>query len=229
MPFRRGIWEAMALEQPSKPRRVDLSDPHSQVLVPAGEGHAVRLAAGERLRVTTPSGGQVADFFAFTGDLAEWLSAMHTWVSTRSVRPREGDTFVTQLRQPLIAFAEDGAGGVHEMLLAACDPVRYEQYGFEGHHRSCAQNLREALAALGLEPPIVPQPVNLFSWTVVEPDQRLASPANPVPPGSYVVLEALRDAICVVSSCPFDLPIAGWEINAASGPTELVLEALPLS
>ena len=206
-----------------------MSNPNSRVVVPAAEGRAVRLAAGERLRVTTPSGSQVADLFAFTADLAEWLSAMHTWVSTRSVRPREGDTFVTQLRRPLVRFAEDGAAGVHEMLLAACDPARYEQYGVQDPHRSCAENLREALAALGLEPPIVPQPVNLFSFTVVEPDQGLASPANPVPPGSYVVLEALREAIFVVSSCPFDVPIPGWEINAASGPTELVLEVLPAS
>ena len=206
-----------------------MSDSNSQLVVPAAEGRAVRLAAGESLRVTTPSGGQVADFFAFTADLSEWLSAMHTWVSTRSVRPREGGVLVTQLRRPLVHFADDGAAGVHEMLLAACDPVRYEQYGFERPHRSCAGNLREALASLDLEPPIVPQPVNLFSWTVVETDQRLASPANPVPPGSYVVLEALRDAIYVVSSCPFDLPIADWEINAASGPTELVLEVFRAS
>ena len=206
-----------------------MSDSNSHVVVPAAEGRAVRLAAGERLRVTTPSGSQVADFFAFTGDLAEWLSVMHTWVSTRSVRPRDGDTFVTQLRRPLVRFSEDGAAGIHEMLLAACDPARYEQYGVEGPHRSCAENMREALASLGLEPPLVPQPVNLFSFTVVDSDQRLTSPANPVLPGSYVVLEAVREAIFVVSSCPFDVPIPGWEINAESGPTELVLEALPAS
>lgn len=198
----------------------------SRIVVPPAEGRAVRLAAGGRLRVTTPAGRQAADFFAFTPDLAEWLSPMHTWTWTRSVRPREGDVLVTQLRRPLLRLAEDGAGGVHDMLLAACDQTRYAQLGFEGPHRSCAGNLREALASLGLEPPVVPQPVNLFTHTRVEGDQRLVSPPNPVPPGAYVVLEAVRDALCVVSSCPFDLALPDWTINAPGGPTELFLEIL---
>ena len=42
--------------------------------------------------------------------------------------------------------------------------------------------------------------------------------------GAYVELEALMDLICVVSSCPFDLPVEGWTINASGGPTELVLD-----
>ena len=50
------------------------------------------------------------------------------------------------------------------------------------------------------------------------------SPPNPVKPGAYVVLEALIDVICVVSSCPFDLAVEGWTINAEQGPSELVIE-----
>ena len=45
-----------------------------------------------------------------------------------------------------------------------------------------------------------------------------------MPPGGYVELAARMDLICVVSSCPFDLPIPGWTINAPGGPTELVVE-----
>ncbi len=43
-------------------------------------------------------------------------------------------------------------------------------------------------------------------------------------PGAYVELEALMDLICVVSSCPFDLPVDGWTINAKDGPSELLLD-----
>jgi hypothetical protein len=35
-----------------------------------------------------------------------------------------------------------------------------------------------------------------------------------VPPGAFVEMKALMDLICVVSSCPFDLNIEGWTINA---------------
>ena len=50
------------------------------------------------------------------------------------------------------------------------------------------------------------------------------SPPNPVKPGAYVVLEALIDVICVVSSCPFDLAVDGWTINSAERPSELLVE-----
>ena len=47
---------------------------------------------------------------------------------------------------------------------------------------------------------------------------------NPVPPGAYIELEARLDLICVVSSCPFDLKLEDWPINAAAGPSELLIE-----
>jgi uncharacterized protein YcgI (DUF1989 family) len=36
-------------------------------------------------------------------------------------------------------------------------------------------------------------------------------------------MEALMDVICVISSCPFDLHLQGWTINAGREPTELLV------
>ena len=83
---------------------------------------------------------------------------------------------------------------------------------------------RAAMARLGYQIDVVPQPVNFFTNTVVQPDGALLSPPNPVPSGAFVELAARLDLICVVSSCPFDLPIPGWTINAPGGPTELIVE-----
>ena len=66
--------------------------------------------------------------------------------------------------------------------------------------------------------------MNFFTHTRIEPDGRLVSPPNPVAPGASVELEALMDLICVVSSCPFDLNMQDWEINAGTEITELVVE-----
>lgn len=193
--------------------------------VPAGGGRAVLLRAGQRLRIVTPRGSQAADFFAYAAeDLGEWLSPMHTWVATRSLRPRAGHTFLSRFRRPLLDFAEDGAAGVHDMLLAACDQARYEGFGFKGPHASCSENLRSAMARLGHAVPVVPQPVNFFTNTAVAADGTLASPPNPVKPGAYVLLLARLDLVCAVSSCPFDLALPDWTINAPGGPTELLLE-----
>ncbi|MGE0121071.1 MAG: DUF1989 domain-containing protein [Dongiaceae bacterium] len=193
--------------------------------IPPRGGAAVLVARGQRLRIVTPRGAQAADFFAYAADnVREWLSPMHTWVTTRSIKPRPGDTFLSRFRRPMLDFLEDGAGGMHDMMIAACDQGRYEQFGFVGPHASCSENLRSAMARLGHQIDVVPQPVNFFTNTVVETDGKLVSPPNTVPPGGYVELAARMDLLCVVSSCPFDLPIPGWTINAPGGPTELVVE-----
>ena len=196
-----------------------------QIIVPAREGRAVELGEGRRIRVVTPHGRQAADFFAFNAaDLGEWLSPMHSWVASRHLRPRQGDRFLSRFRRPLLDFVEDGADGVHDMLLAACDQFRYEQFGVEGHHPSCAENLQIAMRRRGHEIPVVPQPVNFFTCTSVTPEGDIAAPPNPVPPGAYVELEARMDLVCVVSSCPFDVALGDWAINAPGGITELAIE-----
>lgn len=197
-----------------------------KLTVPAREGRAIVVKAGEHLRIITPKGRQAADFFAYNAhNTQEWLSPMHSWVTTFSVKPRTGHVLLSRFRRPMVKIAEDGAGGVHDMMIAACDQARYEFFGHKGPHASCAENLCVAMRRLGHEIGVIPQPVNFFTHTVIDPDGRLLSPPNPVKPGAYVEIEALMDLICVVSSCPFDLAVDGWTINdAATGPTELELE-----
>jgi uncharacterized protein YcgI (DUF1989 family) len=196
-----------------------------RVVVPAGEGRAVEIVKGQRLSITTPKGAQAADFFAYNArNVGEWLSPMHTWVTTFCVKPREGDVLISRFRRPMLKMIKDGANGVHDMMIAACDQFRYEFFGHKGPHPSCAENLTVSMRRMGFEIDVIPQPVNFFTNTVIERDGRLISPPNPVPPGAFVELEALTDLICVVSSCPFDLAIEGWTINAGGGPSELIVE-----
>jgi uncharacterized protein YcgI (DUF1989 family) len=198
------------------------------VTVPAGRGRAVEVRAGRRLRLETPQGGQVADFFGFKADdMGEWLSPPHTMAHTRCVHPRQGDTFLSNRRRPLLSFLTDASGGIHDMLIPACDQVRYEHFGVAGPHRNCAENLWEALCELGHESAVVPQPVNFFMRIEVLEGGRLQSQSEAAaPPGAYVVLGALEDLICVISACPFDVVTPGWSINAAGGPTDLTVAVL---
>jgi uncharacterized protein YcgI (DUF1989 family) len=195
------------------------------IIVPAREGRAVAVPAGARIRVTTPKGRQAADFFAFNAtNIREWLSPPHSWVTTFSVKPRLADVLISRFRRPMVKLVGDGASGCHDMMIAACDQFRYEFFGHQGPHASCAENLQVAMRRLGYEIDVIPQPVNFFTHTRIEPDGRLVSPPNPVAPGAYVELEALMDLICVVSSCPFDLNMQGWEINAGTEISELLVE-----
>ena len=198
------------------------------LVVPAGEGRAFLVSDNQRIRITTPKGQQSADFFACrASDTSEWLSPPHTWMPTRSLHPRVGDTFLSRLRQPMLDFVEDGADGIHDFIIAPCDAVRYEQLGVTGHHRSCVENLQIAMRELGHEITVAPLAVNFFTNTMVEDGFMFDTPKAPVvQPGGYVVLEARIDLICVISSCPYDLVGPGWAINAPGGPTEIIVELL---
>jgi uncharacterized protein YcgI (DUF1989 family) len=186
--------------------------------VPAREGRAVHVPAGRAFRVIDVEGGQVGDLFAFVaGDPAESLSAAHTRAHTQRLFPAIGEQFVSNRRRPLLELVADSSPGVHDMLIAACDPARYRALGVEGAHASCAENLREALGA----PVDIPQPVNLFMNIPVDRGGRLAWLPAATKAGDAVTLLALADLTVVLSACPQDLV----DINA-DGPTGLSIELL---
>jgi uncharacterized protein YcgI (DUF1989 family) len=196
-----------------------------RLTIPAREGRAVLVKMDQSIRITTPKGAQAADFFAYNAaDRAEWLSPPHSWVTAFNIKPRQGYIFLSRFRRPMLTITEDGAGGMHDMMIAACDQFRYEFFGYEGPHASCSENLAVSMRRLGHQVDVIPQPINFFTNTRIEPDGRLVSPPNPVPPGAYVEMQALMDLICVVSSCPFDLAREGWTINSKTGPTELLVD-----
>lgn len=194
------------------------------ISISARTAAAFELPAGARIKITSPHGHQVADFFAYNAaDPTEYLSARHSLVSsTRHLYPRAGQTFLTSLRRPIMKFVEDGAKERHEMLLAACDPARYRLLGVAGHHASCAENLQTTMAARGITITEIPQPLNLFSSTRADPDGSIVTYPNDSQPGDYAVFEALMDAIVVVSACPFDVETQ-FPVNVG-GPHPLQIE-----
>jgi uncharacterized protein len=179
--------------------------------IPAREGRALRLPAGEAVAVINTHGTQVVDTWAFAAeDLGEWMSMEHSRVETGRLVPRVGEAFLTNRRVPILLFEEDRSPGVHDTLMAACDRMRYERLGCTVYHRNCADNLFEAMAAIGLRPPLVPAPLNLFMNIPVHADGTLEAAAPVGRPGDLVVLRALRPAIVAFSACPQDMtPING--------------------
>lgn len=192
--------------------------------IPAGEGRAVRLRRGETVQVIDVEGAQVGDLFAFAeADPAEHLSAGHTRSVTGRLFPRVGEQFVTTRRRPILELTGDTSPGLHDMLIAACDPERYRRLGVT-EHRSCADNLHAALAGLGVHTPAVPQPVNVFMNIPVATDGTLRWLPAVSRPGDRITFAAAMDCIVVVSACPMDL-------NAINGgrPTALALQTAPTS
>ncbi len=178
--------------------------------IPAGTAHAVTLSAGQSLRIVNVEGGQVADFIAFNaGDMNEALSTVHTLVSIGTLFPTAGHALRTNRRRKMVEITRDDTGR-HDMLIAACDPWRYEyDFGVTGH-RSCSDNFLEVLGAWRIERHQLPHPINFFQ-NMRYPEGRVEFGSSVAKPGDVVELRALMDLVAAVSACPMDLnPISSF-------------------
>ena len=128
--------------------------------------------------------------------------------------PQVGENFVTDLRAPVLALADDTSPGRHNMLIPACDPERFRLLGSD-QPASCVSNVHDALAELGLSTDVVPHPVNLFMNILVNAGTLQWLPAASAP-GEAITFLSHLDIVVVLSACPQDLV----GINGGT-PTEL--------
>src|SRR5262249_45979926 len=122
----------------------------------------------------------------------------------------------------ILRFEADDSPGVHDLLCAACDPARYAGLGVQGHHASCQENLRTAMAALGHPDVEVPQPINLFMHIPVHPDGPIGCEPALTKAGHSCTMRGELDCLVVLSACPQDIVVIN---NHAPGPLELQLLA----
>lgn len=180
----------------------------SRLTIPAGHGTAVILKRGQAARIINLEGSQVVDAWAFCRpDLREFLSTEHSRSCLEKLAPGVGDPLYSNRRRPILTLVEDTSPGVHDLLLSACDGARYALLGHRGAHRTCVDNLAEALAALDLTVPEVPSPFNIFENVSIGPGGRLAIEPPPVGPGEFVTLRAECDLVLALSSCPMDIAL----------------------
>ena len=194
------------------------------ITIPARSGKAARLIAGQSVKVINTHGEQVVDAWAFNAeDLSEFMSMEHWRPTVLRIIPEVGDALVTNRRRPILTLTEDTSSGVHDTLMAACDDDRYRLLGCTEYHDNCTDNLYAGMKALGLTPPEVPSPLNLFMNIPVIDGRRLEFREPETRPGGYVTLRAEIDCIVAFSACPQDiLPING----KACTPTEAHFQIL---
>ena len=182
----------------------------SRHTVAARSGAGYKLEAGQTFKVINTHGHQVVDFWAVsTEDHTEFMSMVHTRSTLVKLVPKSGDTLYSNLRAPIVKFVEDTSPGVHDTVVAPCDLPRYGLLGVEGFHDSCSNNYMTVMQQHGItEYRQAPESFNLFMNIPWTPDGTLSFEPTVSKPGDYVVFEALRPVLMVVSSCPQDiLPI----------------------
>lgn len=174
-------------------------------VVPAGRGVAIELARDEVVAIVNVHGTQVVDTWAFAAGSGEHLSMEHSREVLQRAFFGVGDLLVGNRYTPLLEVVADSSPGRHDTLIAPCSAEMFARMGGGAGHRSCAQNLREALAALKREVDAVPAAWNLFMSVRIADDGALTFQRPLSAPGDAVVVRAATDLVLVCSSCPDDL------------------------
>lgn len=177
------------------------------ILVPARQGRAQLLSAGQQIRIVNTHGSQVVDTWAFVAeDLNEFMSMEHTRSTIDKMMPDVGEAFLTNKRRPILTIVEDTTPGVHDTLNAACDVHRYHLLGHDGYHDNCTDNLAAALKSVGKSTGgHTPCPFNMFQNRPWSTDKRLYKEPPLSKPGDSVTFRAELDCIVVFSACPQDM------------------------
>ncbi|EME45365.1 hypothetical protein DOTSEDRAFT_33883 [Dothistroma septosporum NZE10] len=191
--------------------------------VMTGSGYAGSLYAGY----------QAWNMRAGAAPNMEFMSMAHTRTATLHLRPKVNDTLVTNMREPILTVIEDTSSGIHDTLIPACDPCRYQALGVPKweEHGSCAENLVLALKelneraglkgakAVGADVTInqCPAPLNLFMNIPWDDEGDIGFHPPKAKKGDYVRFKAERDVVVVMSACPNDVNgINGKSITDAS-------------
>jgi uncharacterized protein YcgI (DUF1989 family) len=181
--------------------------------IPPRCGVAVRLCEAQPLSLENTHGTQVCDFWAYlAADMGQFLSTSHCRTWLQFVFPKIGDVLVTNRRHLLLEIIEGTSLGMHDTVMSCCDWPRYQLLGCTDYHDNCADNLRMALAAIGLSVPLVPDPFNLWMNIPIMPDGATSFEPTVLSAGDRFDMRALADCIAVMSACPQDKnPINGHD------------------
>jgi len=184
--------------------------------VPAGEGFAGVLVAGERLRIVDLHGNQAVDTLFFDAhDYANRYSAVDTIREQGSVYLELGSRLLASDGEPLVTIVEDTCGR-HDTLGGACSKEsNVIRYGEHTRHMHACRNtfIAQALAwGNGLDKRDLTANVNFFMNVPVTPEGGLEFADGVSAAGKYVELRAERDTLVLISNCPqLNNPCNGYD------------------
>jgi uncharacterized protein len=175
------------------------------VHVAGGTAGAIEVLQGQLLKVAAAEAGAVASLFGFAkADSQVFLSVHHTRVFSNSYLLNLGMRLVTNRRRPLMVLGKDTIGA-HDLLMPASTTADLQALGTEAQ-QGCVEAVQGELKRLGLVPPRLPDPINLFMNVQLHQDGRLEPLPNRVVAGDHVIFRVLRDTVFIVSACRTAIP-----------------------
>ena len=205
----------------------DLPDPLADTVrdftIKAASAQKYFVKAGQYIQIMDVEGRQCSDFQCF--DLAaldkgreHCLDATATRTMNQSAYPAPGlhSKFFDAQMEPVVEVIQDTCGR-HDSFGVACTAKYYDELGYPGHP-NCSDNFNNALADTPVAPRKGWMAINLFFNTFFDDAFQMYCDEPWSRPGDYVLMRALRDMVCVTSSCTDDIDSAN-----AWNPTDIQL------
>ncbi|HET8844502.1 MAG TPA: urea carboxylase-associated family protein [Ktedonobacteraceae bacterium] len=170
--------------------------------VEAQTGVGFLLKQGHLLTIIDPQGEQTADLIAFgQANRKEWLSSGRSIDYNGTIYLTAGHVLYSNRSNPMFTIVEDTVGR-HDFLFASCSPEMFRlQYGIEGDHPNCFENLERNLAPFGITGDMLPTPFNLFVNASILPSGEIKVAPSLSRPGSFIRLRAEMDLIVGLTAC----------------------------
>ncbi len=194
-----------------------LAEPLADFVIRPGTAVAYTVRAGEYIQVVDVAGRQCSDFVAFDLDALAHNDEVEcdptvTRTLNGSAYPQPGlySRFFDRRMQPMLEVVRDTVGR-HDSFALACTARYYESQGYPGHV-NCSDNISAALADYHIAARPGWPAINFFFNTAIDAHGQMTIDEPWSRPGDYVLMRALRNLVCVSTSCPDDIdPANGWQ------------------
>jgi hypothetical protein len=192
-----------------------------EFVIPARFGRACVVKRGQILRIHQVEGGQVGDCVFYNAhDHKEWFHVGQTWAINVILGTGTGKRFQHFYSKPprenvMLTTVADTYGRHFANNGGRCSNRLYQLRDKIPHgHRSCQENLAEAVAPYGLTGDDVFDIFNVFMEVDLLPDGGFRILPTRVTKDDYIDLRAEMDVLAAISACPSDVsPVNGGTLK----------------
>jgi uncharacterized protein YcgI (DUF1989 family) len=177
-------------------------------VIPAGRGRAFLVPRGAALRIHLVEDRQVGDCCFFNAhDRREAFHVGQTWALNVLLGTGTARSFTHFYSKPprenvMLTVIEDTVRNHWGNMGGRCSRRLYALRDGDLAHRSCQENLAEALAPFGVSGDDILDIFNVFMNVELRPDGSFRILAPTARRGDYIELRAQMDLLAAVSACP---------------------------
>jgi uncharacterized protein len=180
------------------------------VVIPAGRGQAFLVPRGAVLRIYLVEDRQVGDCCFFNADdHREVFHVGQTWALNVLLGTGNARSFPHFYSKPprenlMLTVLDDTVRNHWGNMGGRCSRKLYELRDGDRTHRSCQENLAEALAPHGIDGDGIVDIFNVFMNVELRPDGTFSILPPTAKKGDYIDLRAEMNILAAISACPAD-------------------------